>query len=843
MALAVSPSRDNSRIDPKPRCDRRYNMAISTRSNRQVAPHTASALPLTALAVLWPLACMERPIQEQDPLTNNLFVDAVNLDRVEKLDLLFMIDNSASMADKQGLLAEAVPKLLERLMNPPCLVKETGEVVPVESPDSPCPRGEREFAPIKDAHVGVITSSLGTMGSKACGVNDATAARYANDKAHLVGTVRPDPPASYQDLGFLAWDNRSLPNEDPSLLRDLGALQSSFASLVTLAGENGCGYEASLESWYRFLIDPHPPSSYTIGEKGRVERGPDDEVLLQQRQAFLRSDSLVAILMLTDENDCSMRADGFGWLVGAMKGDYLTRPPNPTTACDTSGPNDPCCTSCGLKGPLPAHCTPVAEDPNCAADKKPIEDDASNARCWDQKRRFGLDLLYPTSRYEVALKSPKLCPDSTFGDADCSCTRAKELGVPCQPGLEVQNPLYQEHADGLSRRDPSLVFLAGIVGVPWQDIATPETRDPNHPDLQYLTAEQLAAPVPGANFTYWDLILGDPSRGLLPMDPYMVESPAPRLHLPPHPLVEAPMAAAHATNARASSINGHEWNAPHDATHFDLQYACTFPLPERMTEDCGDGAHRTGCDCSPNPNAEDPLALIRASSKPLCQDPASGEYGTVQRYAKAYPGLRQLEVLKRAGSQAIVASICPKSLDDGPSYGYNPAVDALVDRLKIRLGDKCLPRRLAPDPSTGRVACRVIEAVPPQRCASALPLPGRIALEEGNAVGEIRRALEARGQCDVEGTSSCIDWCYFEIEQLAGQGAGEPLHSCQNGVDTGLGESTAGYCYVDPEKGVGSAELVDGCPETQRRLLRFVGNDTPRGGAITFYACAGTTTR
>ncbi len=40
---------------------------------------------------------------------------------VEKVDLLFAIDNSASMGDKQGLLATAVPVLVSRLLNPNCV--------------------------------------------------------------------------------------------------------------------------------------------------------------------------------------------------------------------------------------------------------------------------------------------------------------------------------------------------------------------------------------------------------------------------------------------------------------------------------------------------------------------------------------------------------------------------------------------------------------------------------------------------------------------------------------------------------------------------------------------------
>jgi hypothetical protein len=66
--------------------------------------------------------------------------------------------------------------------------------------------------------------------------------------------------------------------------------------------------------------------------------------------------------------------------------------------------------------------------------------------------------------------------------------------------------------------------------------------------------------------------------------------------------------------------------------------------------------------------------------------------GTQER-GKAYPGLRELAVLKGIGAGAVVASICPKnvapesgqSVDTDPSYGYNPAMTAIVERMKRAL--------------------------------------------------------------------------------------------------------------------------------------------------------------
>jgi hypothetical protein len=82
---------------------------------------------------------------------------------VNKIDLLFEIDNSISMADKQASLAKAVPGLLQRLINPVCVsVTDANVTQSGPGPTLPCPDGfKREFSPINDIHIGVISSSLG----------------------------------------------------------------------------------------------------------------------------------------------------------------------------------------------------------------------------------------------------------------------------------------------------------------------------------------------------------------------------------------------------------------------------------------------------------------------------------------------------------------------------------------------------------------------------------------------------------------------------------------------------------------------------------------------------------
>ena len=136
-------------------------------------------------------------------------------------------------------------------------------------------------------------------------------------------------------------------------------------------------------------------------------------------------------------------------------------------------------------------------------------------------------------------------------------------------------------------------------------------------------------------------MLGRP--GEAPRDPFMVESSVDRTTLAisqAHPSGVAGSLVPASASSRQSPINGHESNILDGR---ELQYACIFPMSRQPT--CTDAD--SGCDCSPNESDY---------NRALCD-------GNVQTHAKAYPGTRQLEVLRGVGrltKNAIVASICPK---------------------------------------------------------------------------------------------------------------------------------------------------------------------------------------
>ncbi|HEY5957050.1 MAG TPA: hypothetical protein VIV60_10875, partial [Polyangiaceae bacterium] len=244
----------------------------------------------------------------------------------------------------------------------------------------------------------------------------------------------------------------------------------------------------------------------------------------------------------------------------------------------------------------------------------------------------------------------------------------------------------------------------------------------------------------------------------------------------------------------------------------------------------------------------DPKAIPIYPKSPLCQA-SDGSYGKMQYAAKAYPGIRELEVLKGHNAtvtdNSIVASICPKDLDwnhrRDSGYGYNPAVQSLVDRLKTKLVSTCLPRTL--EVEGGKVPCAVIEAVPPsakewQDCEAK----GRDRVDD-KLRNAVLAGMRADQLCDSPGRPACSDFGTCQLRQLTDDDPNQPLTQCQTKVGYESSSPVPGFCYVDPAEHVGAEELVQQCPNNRKRVLRIVGNGddlrAPAPNSWTFVSCAG----
>lgn len=810
----------------------------------------ASTLVLLAAAP----GCLDRPVAPQQPTTVKLSTQLYRASKIDKIDLLFMIDNSASMADKQEILAAAVPDLVGRLVSPRCI--DANNATTPAGADGKCPQGfKREFEPVNDIHIGVISSSIGGHGADSCSDTPTSSfnPRQA-DMSHLIDRNNPNDPNSkeptWNNKGFLFWDNTNPEKYSPPGDKDVNALVEKFKRIVQGTGQDGCGFEAVLESWYRFLVDPAPyvkmvPYNCATNqpEDGGVCRGPEgiDTTVLQQREDFLRPDSLLAVVMVADENDCSV-VDGWQNYISVQSyaGTSPWHLPRATSDCMQS-PGSPNCMSCAQGD--------HSGDPECQKGGYSDLEDSLNLRCYRQKQRFGIDFLYPIRRYVNGLSK------KTFGKND--------VGFPVNPGFNPDtdiNPLFcpkYKTVEGVADRtqcatvlrDPGLVFLAAIVGVPWQDIA----NDPTDLKKGYRPVEELAwkktdfdqynqgkdankqRPIPPGvtdAVTVWDQILGkvntDPlSNDFLqidfsptgePLDPLMIESVDQRTGT--NPATNSQLAGASAATPTTNPVNGHEWDIQ---GRNDLQYACIFPLP-------------TARDCTNNPISCD-CAEADGMNNPLCQTD-TGSYGKMQYRAKAYPGRRQLAVLYGLDpSQAIAASICPANTGDANAedFGYRPAIGTIIDRLRAVLAGTCWDQKLEYS-GDSTVQCIVLEGTKIQEGQTACPKcedsPPRITPEQA--------AIEAlkKDPNFIENGLQCI----CQIPQAT---AGDPIKACIESTDdypsTPAG-SVNGWCYVDPESykgGAANANLVLTCPAGAKRMIRFVGSGNPTPGSLTFLQCKG----
>jgi hypothetical protein len=510
----------------------------------------------------------------------------------DQVDLLLMIDNSRGMVDEQATLAATVPHLVDLFAE-------------------------------HDLHIGIVTSSLGGLGSDSC---DGTFTPSENDHGRLVARAGIDEPRvevpTYQGLGFLAWDPHA--THDPPGETSRTALDSNLTAMIDGVGAVGCAFESSLESWYRFLVEPEPYADIALEDNKAVPVGVD-ETLLAQRQAFLRPGSVLIVLMLSDENDCSTRVGGQFYFARQLYNPGTNDPyhlPKPRKACATD-PANSCCRSCG-QGPGDG-CDDSLDD--CDGPLS-FEEDPVHLRCWDQKRRFGIDFNHPLDRYVNGLVS------TTVTD---------------HAGNIVPNPLF------FGGRSPEMVYLVGLVGVPWQYLARSGPDGTPDASLGFMGPDELVAS------GRWPAIVGDPAAHVAPTDPLMIESQVPRTGVSP---ITGDAVAPPGSGYLANPINGHEIQ-PHSDR---LQYTCIFPLP--APRDCTTTS--TWCEC---PSDDDPL----------CEDPTGVD--TTQYFGRAHPGLRQLAVLRDIGPQGVVGSVCPARTDDpgAPEGNYRPVLGTIAETVSKSL--------------------------------------------------------------------------------------------------------------------------------------------------------------
>lgn len=209
---------------------------------------------------------------------------------IDKVDLLFVVDNTNSMIAEQASLKAALPKLMVAL---------TTGVSSGAMPAMPA------FAGIADLHVGVVSTDMGIAGVEysSCHANGGDDGRLLHS-GHDASCAESYP-------SFLSYAAKG---------QDVGQLAQDFACIAAL-GTGGCGFEQSLEAplkalWPSKYIDaegsavtPNPVAFLTSSSNTTQGRG-DLPAAEGGNAGFLRNDpqsrSLIAIVVVTDEDDCSV---------------------------------------------------------------------------------------------------------------------------------------------------------------------------------------------------------------------------------------------------------------------------------------------------------------------------------------------------------------------------------------------------------------------------------------------------------------------------------------------------------------------------------------------------------
>jgi hypothetical protein len=176
-----------------------------------------------------------------------------------KLDLLFMIDNSPSMEPLQAKLLAQLPVFMNVLKM--------------------LPTGDGATTGLPDVHVAVISSDSGPgkfdLPDDHC--------RHQGDQ----GAFQTQPRGSCTTTPLIGGQTFLQASNDQGQKNYVGDIADAFACIAAL-GHDGCGFQGQLKS-VRWALDP---TTMPAGNRG-----------------FLRDDAYLGVVLVTNEDDCSVPDD------------------------------------------------------------------------------------------------------------------------------------------------------------------------------------------------------------------------------------------------------------------------------------------------------------------------------------------------------------------------------------------------------------------------------------------------------------------------------------------------------------------------------------------------------
>jgi hypothetical protein len=181
----------------------------------------------------------------------------------KEVDILFVIDDSGSMEQEQANLLNNFPKLVEALRSPKLGADASGK---------PCNDSDKSGCKIPNVHLGVVSSDLGAgnFGLPSCEQSGGLGGKLQN-KARTAGC--PTPTQAY--ISYTEGQTNISGCQGDAI----ECVKQAFTCIARL-GIQGCGFESQLEAARKALTEGVNPG-------------------------FLRKDAFLAIVFITDEDDCS----------------------------------------------------------------------------------------------------------------------------------------------------------------------------------------------------------------------------------------------------------------------------------------------------------------------------------------------------------------------------------------------------------------------------------------------------------------------------------------------------------------------------------------------------------
>jgi len=187
-------------------------------------------------------ACTANPLQEPKPLPEQQNDQYYEVNPVRDIDILFMIDNSPSMKEEQDNVRRNFRVFMDELKKIP--------------------------GGLPNVHIGVVSSDLGA-GSMPLG--NGGCARPGGDR----GIFQTKATCGVTGNFLVSFNNQTMNNFQ-------GDITTPFSCMADL-GVAGCGYEHQLQATRVALY----------------------ESITKENMGFLRPDAFLAIILITDEDDCS----------------------------------------------------------------------------------------------------------------------------------------------------------------------------------------------------------------------------------------------------------------------------------------------------------------------------------------------------------------------------------------------------------------------------------------------------------------------------------------------------------------------------------------------------------